>query len=685
MNDEQNTQVNNMTQTAADITNACTAINLDALQNLWDNSRCEKQIINLAGSPAKFVTAVDSGHNVTLSTTLLTGPSRGRVKMEPERLLRKRAAILYADVAGYSRLVGEDEEGTHRMVSAYLDLFTVCIRRHHGNVDHFAGDAVLADFGAAVNAMECALEIQQTIKQRNSNLPSSKRVEFRIGINLGNVIVDRGEVHGDSVNVAARLESLADPGCVCISDTVRTAVGNKLPLTYEFMGEQHVKNISEPVKAYHIKFLPGAELPKEPLEAPQPLQFGIGHRPSLIVLPFHNLSNDDSQQYFCDGVTNDLATDLSKFWNLVVVSGLAAVPFDGKTVNAREVSRELNVRYLLEGSVRKLEDRVRINVQLIEGETGHHLWAERFDRNVSDLFALQDEIIQAIVVSLSLNVGTLEEKRAMRRERIDLDAYDAYLKGFHLWRGHLEKEESFTSLLEAQQWLNLATELDPDFSRPWGLLTYTYVWGWQYWWFDDGILEKARQCVEKALDLDPLNHDNHYDLAYYYLTQREFDLAMREYHAAQRLNRNDVLLQLETAEMHCYLGKHERATELVKETMALNPYYPDHYAASLAWIHYFMLNYESSLELLSSVRHVTTDVLKLSAAAHAQLAAQCKLENQRVRALHAETQAKESLKSFLQRRPDWTVQKERRLATFRRQEDEQHWYEGLRKAGLKEE
>ena len=191
--------------------------------------------------------------------------------------------------------------------------------------------------------------------------------------------------------------------------------------------------------------------------------------------------------------------------------------------------------------------------------------------------------------------------------------------------------------------------------------------------------------MDKALNLDPLNYDNHYDLAYYYLTQREFDHALREYDAARQLNRNDVLLLLETAEMHCYLGEHERATELVKQAMALNPYYPNHYAVSLAWVHYFMLNYESSLELLSGVRHVTTDVLKTSAAEHAQLAAQYKLENKRVRASHAETQAKESLKSFLQRRPDWTVQKERRLATFRRQEDEQHWYEGLRKAGLKEE
>ena len=605
--------------------------------------------------------------------------------MEPERLPRKLAAILYADVAGYSRLTGEDEEGTHRTVSGYLGLFTVCIRRHHGNVGHFAGDAVLADFGSVLDAIECALEVQQTIKQQNTNLPNSERVEFRVGINLGDVIVDRGEVHGNGVNVAARLESLADPGCVCISDSVRTAVGNKLPLSCEFLGEHHLKNIQEPVKAYHVKFLPGAELPKEPLETPQPMRPGTSNRPSLIVLPFQNLSNDDSQQYFCDGLTNDLATDLSRFWSLVVVSALAAFPNEGKTVTAREVSRELNVRYLLEGSVRKVEDRVRINVKLTEGETGRHIWAERFDRNVSDLFALQDEIIQAIVVSLALNVGTLEKERAIRRERIDADAYDAYLKGFHLWQGHLEKEESFASLLEAQKWLKLATELEPDFSRPWGLLTYTYVWGWRYWWFDDDVLEKARQYIEKALDLDPMNYDNHWDLAYYNLTQRRFDVALREYRAARRLNRNDVLLLLETAELHCYLGEHERATKLVKQAMVLNPYYPDHYAVSLAWIHYFMSKYEKALELLSSVRYVTMDVLKLSAGAHAQLVARYTLENRRERAANAETQAKKSLQAFLLRRPDWTLQKERRLASFRRPEDEEHWYEGLRKAGLKEE
>ena len=259
------------------------------------------------------------------------------------------------------------------------------------------------------------------------------------------------------------------------------------------------------------------------------------------------------------------------------------------------------------------------------------------------------------------------------------------MKGFYLWQRHLEKEESFASLLEAQRWLKVATELEPDFSRPWGLLTYTYVWGWRYWWFGDDVLEKARQYAERALDLDPLNYDNHWDVAYYYLTQREFDLASREYSAARRLNRNDVLLLLETAELHCFLGEHARATKIVAEAMALNPYYPDHYAVSLAWIHYFMSNYEKTLELLSSVRHVTMDVLKYSAAAYAQLAVQYQLAKKRKRAANAETQAKESLQAFLRRRPDWTLQKERRLASFRRREDEEHWYEGLKKAGLKEE
>ena len=684
MHDGRNTKLNDVTQGREGTANACTAINIDLLQNLRDKSGRGKQRNTLAGSPVKLLTAVGSGHNVTPQKTLLMGTSRGRVDMEPERLPRKLAAVLYADVAGYSRLTGEDEEGTHRAVSAYLNLFTVSIRRHHGHIGHFAGDAVLADFDSAADALECALEVQPTIAQRNANLPSYKRVQFRIGINLGDVIVDRGEVHGDSVNVAARLESLAAPGRVCISDTVRAAVGNKLPVTYEFMGEQHVKNIKEPVKAYHVEVMPGAVLAREPLEALQPMRFGTDHRPSLVVFPFKNLSNDESQQYFCDGLTNDLTTDLSRFWNLDVLSAPAAFPFDGKTVTARQVSKELNARYLLEGSVRKMEDRVRVNVQLLEGETARHIWAERFDRNVSDLFAVQDEIIQAIVVSLSLNVGTLEKERAMRRERIDADAYDAYLKGFYLWQKHLEKEESFASLLEAQRWLKLATEMEPEFSRPWGLLTYIYLWGWQYWWFDDDALEKARQCVEKALELDPLNYDNHYDLAYYYLTQRDFDLALREYQAARRLNRNDVLLLLETAELHCYLGQHERAAEMVKEAMALNPYYPDQYAVSLAWIHYFRSDYEESLELLSNVRQVSTDFLKSSAATHAQLAARYKIENRRDRAAHAEAQAKENLQAFLQRRPDWTVKKEERLAMFRRREDEQHWYQGLRMAGLEE-
>ena len=351
--------------------------------------------------------------------------------VESAQLPHKLVAILFADVAGYSRLIGADEDGTHLVVRAYLDLFAKCIRRHRGKVDNYAGDSVLADFGSATDAVTCALEVQKRIKDRNAEVPSSKRVEFRIGVNLGEVIVDRGEIHGDRVNVAARLQSLVEPGCVCVSDSVRKEVIGKLQLKFEPIGARHVKNIKHPIKAFKVEYLSDVALSEEAPEDVVASQMGTKHKASILVLPFDSLSGDDSQRYFCDGLANDIATELSRFWSIIVVSSLELSHFANEDLISKSGRGELSVRYILKGSVRIIGERVRINAQLVERETGHQVWAEKFDRKIDDLISMQDEIIQSIVVSLALNVGTLEEERAMKRKRVDSDAYDAFLKGFH--------------------------------------------------------------------------------------------------------------------------------------------------------------------------------------------------------------------------------------------------------------
>ena len=307
---------------------------------------------------------------------------------------RRLAAILAADVAGYSRLMGADEEGTHERLKAHLgELVDPKIREHTGRIVKSTGDGMLAEFASVVDAVRCAAEIQRGMVDRESEVPEERRIRFRIGINLGDVIVEGDDIFGDGVNIAARLEALAEPGGICISRTVRDQIRDKLPYPFEDMGEQSVKNIARPVRVYALRPEAIADLPapsvppatsiSQPVAAP---------RLSIVVLPFTNLSDDPEQQYFADGITEDLTTDLSRIADMFVISRNTAFTYRDKPVDTKQIGRELGVRYVLEGSVRRSGNRVRVNAQLIDAETDAHLWAERFDRDTSDLFALQSEI-----------------------------------------------------------------------------------------------------------------------------------------------------------------------------------------------------------------------------------------------------------------------------------------------------
>jgi TolB-like protein/class 3 adenylate cyclase len=356
-----------------------------------------------------------------------------------EGVKRKLAAILYADVAEYSRLTGEDEEGTHRLLSAYLDLITAIIEKQGGRTVHFAGDAVLAEFSSVVDALACAVEAQRELRKRNEALPEERRLQFRIGINLAEVIVDREEIYGDGVNIAARLEGLAQPGGICISGGVYQQVKNQLALAYEFMGPQEVKNIAEPVPVFQVQWDPGVVgkrrdkgvrplrwrsvafaaavvllvgagavafwnfYPRSsaPPAAPENAAPKLPGKPSIAVLPFENMSDDPGQEHFSDGLTEDIITDLSQLEDLIVIARASVFTYKGKPVKVQQVARELGVQYVLEGSVRKSGDRVRITAQLVDGMTGHHLWADRYDRDLKDVFALQDEIAQKIRATLA--------------------------------------------------------------------------------------------------------------------------------------------------------------------------------------------------------------------------------------------------------------------------------------------
>jgi adenylate cyclase len=368
---------------------------------------------------------------------------------------RRLAAILAADVAGYSRLMGADEEGTHERLRAHLgQLVDPKIREHNGRAVKNTGDGLLAEFASVVDGVRCAAEVQRAMIDRERQMPDERRIRFRIGINLGDIIVDGDDIFGDGVNVAARLEVLAEPGGICISRMVRDQIRDKLAYTFEDLGEQSVKNIARPVRVYALRPEAVADLPAPTVPPIPPIpQPAIVPRLSIVVLPFTNLGNDPEQQYFADGITEDLTTDLSRIADMVVISRNTAFTYQGKRINTREIGRELGVRYVLEGSVRRSGNQIRINAQLIDAERDAHLWAERFNGNASDLFALQDEVTSRIAFSLNLELIRVEAARPTEHP----DALDCILRG----RAAYAKPHSRESHAEAISLYERALALDP--------------------------------------------------------------------------------------------------------------------------------------------------------------------------------------------------------------------------------
>jgi adenylate cyclase len=340
---------------------------------------------------------------------------------------RRLTAILAADVVGYSRLMGANESGTlAALKSVHSDVINGKIAEHQGRVVKLTGDGMLVEFPSVVNAVACATEIQRSIRDRNRALPQESRIEFRIGVNVGDVIVEGDDIFGDGVNVAARLESIAAPGGITISGPVRDHLGNRLDLTFEDMGEQTLKNIERPIRVYRVLVDGAAAQSGNQEEASQPEQL---QKPSIAVLPFNNMSGDPEQEYFSDGITEDIITDLSNVSGLFVVARNTAFTYKGKAVKVQRVAQELGVRFILEGSVRKAGSRVRVTGQLIHGKDGGHVWAARFDRDLTDIFAIQDEITRAIVEQLKVKLLPKEKKTISQTPTDNVEAYTYYLRG----------------------------------------------------------------------------------------------------------------------------------------------------------------------------------------------------------------------------------------------------------------
>jgi adenylate cyclase len=489
--------------------------------------------------------------------------------MNEEHARRKRSAILSADVEGYSRLMSDDEEATVQSITSYREFMTSIIHTQNGRVADAKGDNILAEFASVVDAVRCAVEIQRGLKKRNSELPDHRKMEFRIGINLGDIIEEEEAIYGDGINIAARLEGLAHSGGICISGTAYDQVKNKLDLGYEYLGEQTVKNIPEPVRVYRVgmepgeRRYPGRGKKGVPSEAP-----ATSDKPSIAVLPFDNLSGDPDQVYFVDGIVDDIITELSRFPYIFVIARTTSFTFKGKSVDVRQVGRELGVRYVLEGSVRRISDRVRITAQLIEAATGNHIWAERYDRNLEDIFSVQDEITAQVVGSIYPELYSAEMRRARQKPVESLDVWNYAVRArWHVLR--LTREDN----TEAKRLFGKALELEPDYVPALAFLVYCHVCDVLFGWSQappESITE-ARRLARKAASLDENDPWVQCALGFTEFIAKNPDAAIAHYRKAIELNPNFALAHGYLSCQLAYAGEAEAAIEAGQEATRLSP------------------------------------------------------------------------------------------------------------------
>jgi adenylate cyclase len=573
---------------------------------------------------------------------------------------RRLAAILAADVVGYSRLMGEDEEATLLNLKAYRAIIDGLIGAHRGRVFGAAGDSVLAEFASPVEAVRCAVGVQQAMAARNSTVAEGQRLTFRIGVNLGDVMNEGSDVYGDGVNIAARLEALADPGGILVSQAVHEHVERKLPVRFEDRGEQNLKNIARPIKVYRIGWdsAPAGAAPK-----PATAASGLSDKTSIAVLPFNNMSSDPEQDFFADGLAEDLITDLSKVLGFLVIARNSSFAYRGRAVDIRAVAKDLGVRYVLEGSVRRVGSRVRINAQLIDAATGSHVWADRFDRDLADIFVVQDEVIGKIVAALA---GALPSAGAApKRRATSVEVYDLFVRGRALAIHSLQETRVARPLLRK------AIQLDPGFAEAHAWLAMSHHFGWLYW--GEAAEEQqglARAAARQAVALDPENADAHIVLGY--LRAYEGDLApgIAEAEQGLKINPNHAEGWIMLGDIQVFEGKAEAAIESIRNAFRLNPHPPGMYYWMLGWAEYAAGRYQKAVDAL---RHETVSgpssqrILAGALAPLSHTAAPPPI----ARAFHAEF-------------PSFSTRQWAATQPFRDDAHRQHFVQGFIKAGLAE-
>jgi adenylate cyclase len=583
---------------------------------------------------------------------------------------RKLAAILVADIVGYSRLAGADEDRIlARLRTLRSDLIDPTIAVHHGGVVKRTGDGAIVEFRSVVDAVRCAIEVQSGLVERNAGLPPEKRIEYRVGIHLGDVVEEEdGDLMGDGVNIAARLEGVAKPGAICLSEQAYWQVKGRLDLKVTDLGATQLKNIAEPIHVYSLEVGQPAQAKHTPASAPER---SAPPRLSIAVLPFANMSGDPEQEYFADGISEDIITALSKLPQLFVIARNSSFTFKGRHVLVTEVARSLGVGHVLEGSVRKSGSRVRITAQLIDASTGGHVWAERFDRDLIDIFAVQDDVTVKIVSALSLNLSSGDRQNLAVEHTDNLEAYDCYLRGRELFRRAAREANR-----DAQLLLRRAIELDPCFAPASAYLAASLAFDYANGWSASPrqTLEEAEKTARQAVQLDDRNPHALWALSMVCLWARRYDEAVNEAEKVTVFNPSFAQGHNNLGIILHYVGRSDEAPKCFERAMALDPYFPDIWLHFRAQAAYQLGRYTEAVGLLKRriLRNPDTDMSRaLLAASYGQIGL---IED-----------AREAWRELLRVNPDYSIEHRRKVLPYKNPEDFERVVEGLRKAGLPEE
>jgi TolB-like protein/class 3 adenylate cyclase len=631
--------------------------------------------------------------------------------MAEEGFKRKLAAILSADVEGYSRLMDDDEEATVRTLTAYRAAINDLVQQYRGRVVDTPGDNILAEFTSVVDAVNCAVEIQRELAERNAEMPYNRKMEFRIGVNLGDVIEEEGRIYGDGVNIAARVEAMSEAGGICISGRAYDQVENKLGLEYEDLGEHQVKNITRPIRVYRLLSYPGAAAHRvlqakkvvgkkwrnlavaagsvvlivavavgvwqfymrrpsvEPASV-EKMAFPLPEKPSIAVLPFENMSKDPKQDYFSDGLTEQIISTLSKFQNLFVISRSSTFTYKGKPVKVQKVAEDLGVKYVLEGSVQRTVDRVRITAQLIDATTGHHIWSERYDREQKDIFVIQDDITLEITKALRVEFISGEQARIWAKSSTtNLRAWEKFLQG----SGYIDRFTKEDNAI-ARRLYEEAIVLDSMYANAYVGLSATHFWDARFGWVESRAesLKMVLKYAQKAMELNDTLDVAYMMIGGVYFLQGQHEKAIAEGERAVALNPNGAVIYQALGGWVGCSGRWDESVELAKKSIRLQPFPPASYYHWLGRAYFMTEQYDEAIVTFKKALHVNPNYLP----AHAFLAA-C------YSSLNRQAEAESAAEEVLRINPKFSLESYAKTLPYKNKADIDRYLAALRKAGLK--